>query len=180
MLKKGNPGWPSTQLLPPGLLNTAAARTLGLEALIPLALSYPPDEGDATLRRQLSAFLARFYRPPPRDGSPGPAEPPAGSDAGGGAIDPARLAVTGGASQSLAVLLGVATDPGYTRGVWAVEPTYFLACRIFDDAGLRVAGVPDGEGGVDVAALRERLVEAERERGEELKGGADRPVSSIA
>jgi hypothetical protein len=78
------------------------------------------------------------------------------------------------------VLLAVATDPGYTRGVWAVEPTYFLACRIFDDAGLRVAGVPDGEGGVDVAALRERLVEAERERGEELKGGADRPVSSVA
>lgn len=77
-------------------------------------------------------------------------------------------------------MLGVATDPGYTRGVWAVEPTYFLACRIFDDAGLRVRGVPEGARGADVAALRERLVEAERERAADLKGAEDRPVSPWA
>jgi DNA-binding transcriptional MocR family regulator len=78
------------------------------------------------------------------------------------------------------VLLAVATDPGYTRGVWAVEPTYFLACRIFDDAGLRVRGVPEGRGGVDIVALRERLREAERDRREALRGAVDQPVSDCA
>jgi hypothetical protein len=141
------------------------------------ALEYAPDEGDATLRRQLAGFLGAFYRPH----HPAPAAAASGaggSGGGGGPVDESRIAVTGGASQSLAVLLGVATDPAYTRAVWAVEPTYFLACRIFDDAGLRVRGVPDGEGGVDVKALRERLEESERKRKEELGGGVDQPVSS--
>jgi DNA-binding transcriptional MocR family regulator len=72
----------------------------------------------------------------------------------------------------LGVALAAFTDPVYTRAVWAVEPTYFLACRIFDDAGVKVRGVPDGENGVDVRELRKRMAEAEREA-----DGIDRPVS---
>lgn len=60
----------------------------------------------------------------------------------------------------------------YTRAVWAVEPTYYLACRLFDDAGIKVRGVPDGATGVDIQELRKRMAEAEKEA-----DGIDRPVS---
>lgn len=53
-----------------------------------------------------------------------------------------------------------------------MEPTYFLACRIFADAGVTVRGVPDGERGVDVDVLRKQMEEAERE------SSVDRPVST--
>ena len=46
-----------------------------------------------------------------------------------------------------------------------VRPTYYLACRIFDDAGFagRLRGVPEDEEGLDVDALEERLKELEEE-----------------
>jgi hypothetical protein len=154
------------------LLQDAAAQTLRSPSYYVPALQYAPDEGSRSLRENLAVFLTCFYRPgPPRHGVLRVAEGRSKSP-----IDVARIAITGGASQSLSVLLGVATDPAYTRGVWAIEPTYFLACRIFDDAGLRVRGVPDGEGGVDLAALRERLEEAERKRRDQLNGAVDQPV----
>ena len=82
-----------------------------------------------------------------------------------------RICTTGGASQNLGVVLAAFSDPVYTRAVWAIEPTYFLACRIFDDAGLFVRGVADGESGVDLDMLRREMEKVERER-----GGVDRPV----
>jgi hypothetical protein len=84
----------------------------------------------------------------------------------------------------LGVALAAFTDPEYTRAVWAVEPTYFLAARIFDDAGVRVRGVGDGgvEGrGVDVEGLRREMERVEKER-RDGKGGKeeDRPVSQLS
>ena len=73
-----------------------------------------------------------------------------------------RICITGGASQNLACMLQVFTDPLYTR-VWMVAPCYFLACRIFDDSGLRMRAVGEGEEGVDLQALKEGLEECERD-----------------
>lgn len=61
--------------------------------------------------------------------------------------------MTGGASQSIACILQGFTDPSFTRAVWVVAPTYFLAGPIFEDAGFygrdgRLRGFgEDGEGG---------------------------------
>lgn len=54
------------------------------------------------------------------------------------------------------------TDPVYTR-VWMVAPCYFLACRIFEDAGLMTRAVGEGDEGVDLVGLERELIEEERE-----------------
>lgn len=83
-------------------------------------------------------------------------------------MDAERICITGGASQNLACVLQVYSDPLRTR-VWMVAPCYFLACRIFGDAGLRVRAVGEGDEGVDLEALERGLEEAEREDGDEGK-----------
>ena len=75
--------------------------------------------------------------------------------------------MTGGASQALACILQVFTDPVATKSVWFVEPAYMLAFRIFEDAGLerkKFRGVEEDEGGIDVGELRRGLDAVERER----------------
>jgi len=47
-----------------------------------------------------------------------------------------------------------------------VAPCYFLACRIFEDSGLRCKGVEEKEGGVDLKALEKELNRVEREEGD--------------
>jgi len=70
-------------------------------------------------------------------------------------INPDRITITGGASQSLSVLLQVFTDPLYTRHVWMVAPTYYQACRIFEDVGFagRKGAVPEDAEGIDIEFL---------------------------
>lgn len=68
-----------------------------------------------------------------------------------------RIAITGGASQNLANLLQVFTDPVYTRNVWIVAPAYMLAFRIFDDSGLKLRAVPEDEQGIDIEYLQNEL-----------------------
>lgn len=108
------------------------------------AMLYGPDEGYGPLREHIGQWLTDFYQP--RD-----------------PITAARVCITGGASQNLACILQVFTDPVYTRNVWMVAPTYFLACRMMDDAGFagRMRGVPEDETGVDLAFLRRELEGAE-------------------
>lgn len=85
------------------------------------------------------------------------------SDFFGGAADAERICITGGASQNLACMLQIYSDPVCTR-VWTVAPSYFLACRIFDDAGLVTRAVPEGEEWVDFWSFLERaLKEADGE-----------------
>jgi len=77
-----------------------------------------------------------------------------------------RISITGGASQNLACVLQVYSDPLVTT-VWMVAPCYFLACDIFRDAGLRLKAVPevngdDGEDdGIDLEWLERGLKESE-------------------
>jgi DNA-binding transcriptional MocR family regulator len=87
-----------------------------------------------------------------------------------------RICTSGGASQNLGVTLAAFTDPEYTRSVFVIEPTYYLACRIIEDAGLKMHGVPDGDEGVDLVALKTAIEAAEVERKKSLAGEVDTPV----
>ncbi len=76
------------------------------------------------------------------------------------ADDPEQLCITGGASQSLATILQVLTDPLVTAAVWMTEPCYFQACRVFEEAGLagKLRPVPEDEHGViDLEYLEHEL-----------------------
>ncbi|QSS54992.1 aminotransferase [Histoplasma capsulatum var. duboisii H88] len=139
-------GWPNPSLHPMPVLSSAAIAILSNPLLSTPALNYGPDDGDPSLRAEIASWLSDFYSPP----SPVPAS---------------RICITGGASQNLACLLQVFSDPLYTKNVWMVAPTYHLACRIFDDAGFagRLRGVREDEEGLDVAEL-ERGLERSEER----------------
>ena len=85
------------------------------------------------------------------------------------------MCITGGASQNLGNLLNVYTDPYYTRAIWIVAPAYFLAFRVFEDAGFGVDGkmraVPEDDEGLDLDFLgREMRVSEERARREGVRG----------
>jgi DNA-binding transcriptional MocR family regulator len=44
-----------------------------------------------------------------------------------------------------------------------VAPCYYLACRIFEDSGLNLKAIPEGEDGIDLSWLEQRLREADRD-----------------
>ena len=149
-------GHPSKSLLPLTLVQAAANHALSDPKVCIPGLLYGPDWGYQPLREQLSSWLTSFYQP----------QIP---------IEPARLCITGGASQNLACLLQVYTDPIYTRNIWMVSPTYFLACRIFEDSGFRgrLRSVPEDEAGINISYLREALRKSEEEA---ARNGNDEPV----
>lgn len=111
------------------------------------ALVYGPDPGQDSLRASLAKWLSDFYQPT------------------AGPVSPDRLFITNGASGALPMLLTRFTEPGYTRRIWMIEPTYFLACPSFQDAGFegRLRGVPEDDEGIDVEFLRSGMLEAEKE-----------------
>lgn len=137
-------GWPNPALLPVADLLTASETALTTPSIYEPGLFYGPDEGYHPLRRHVAEWLTSFYRP---------AHP----------ISEQRICITGGASQNLACVLQVFTDPVYTRNVWMIAPTYYLACRIMDDAGFagRLRGVPEDDEGIDIAFLTRELEAAE-------------------
>lgn len=83
-------------------------------------LCYGPDPGYQPLREGIERWNERFF-----GGEKGEGEEGKIGD---------RICITGGASQNLACVLQVYSDPVYTS-VWMVAPCYFLACRIFEDSG---------------------------------------------
>lgn len=131
-------GWPSPDLLPAKSLRAAAERLLSDPELFVPALQYGPDLGYQPLREELARWLGNFYDFPP---------------------DPARICITGGASQNLACILQSFTDPGYTKAIWMVAPSYFLAAPIFEDSGFegRLRAVPEDENGIDLDYLENGL-----------------------
>lgn len=151
-------GWPSPRLFPAEQLAAATNSSLLDPSIAKDALIYGPDLGYSPLRHSIAKWLSSFYYPP------------------SGEISPERVIVTGGASQNLASILQVFSDPNITRRVWMVEPTYFLACTIFEDAGFagKLRGVPENEQGIDLQFLKKALIEfeeSERQNGhyKELK-----------
>ncbi|KAJ5767323.1 uncharacterized protein N7511_004939 [Penicillium nucicola] len=137
-------GWPNPALLPAKDLRHSASTVLSDPSIANPALLYGPDEGYEPLRIHIASWLNAFYQP---------REP----------ISSQRICITGGASQNLACVLQVFTDPVYTRNVWMVAPTYFLAARIMDDAGFagRLRGVPEDDEGIDLDFLARELRAAE-------------------
>ncbi|KAL4987355.1 pyridoxal phosphate-dependent transferase [Aspergillus falconensis] len=151
-------GWPNPSLLPTSALSDAFAAVMADPSIRTPALMYGPDEGYGPLREHIAQWLTSFYRP---------ANPVTGS----------RICITGGASQNLACILSVFSDPSYTRNVWLVAPTYHLVCRIFDDAGFagRLRAIPQDERGLDLDYLRREMAVAE-ERGAKGDGEPFTPL----
>lgn len=135
-------GWPSPSLLPTDALSDGFAAVMRDPSIRTPGLMYGPDEGHGPLRQHIAQWLTSSYKPP-------------------GPVTADRICITGGASQNLACVLQVFSDPGYTRNVWLVAPTYHLVCRIFDDAGFagRLRAIPqDGpDGGLDLKYLRREM-----------------------
>jgi DNA-binding transcriptional MocR family regulator len=156
-------GWPNPSLLPTQVIKDAANETLSNLPVAKAGMLYGPDAGWLDLRREIAKWTTAFYQP---------------KDASGDRAteDVDRITITGGASQSLGVLLSVYSDPHFTRAVWCVVPSYMLAFRIFDDAGFaeKMMAVPEDAEGCDMAALRKALKECdervEREGKDEVSG----------
>ncbi|CAI6336357.1 unnamed protein product [Periconia digitata] len=154
-------GWPNTSLLPTSLLERASQRVFHSPALANPALLYGPDDGSEKLRACIASWLTDFFQP----------VAPVAKD---------RIVVSGGASQNLACLLQVFTDPLYTRNVWIVSPAYMLAFRIFQDSALNLRSVPEDEEGIDIEFLRQALKKSDESADHDnsrLK--PDRPWSKI-
>lgn len=165
-------GWPNPSLLPVDALAKSAAIALSTPPIYEPGLQYGPDEGYAPLRQHIATLLNTFYRFPSHTAA-------AGLDHDvDNPISASRIVISGGASQNLACILQVYTDAAYTRNIWMVAPTYYLACRIFHDAGFmnRLRGVPEDAQGIDLEFLEKGLEEAERKAAAE---GNTEPVRLI-
>lgn len=137
-------GWPHPSLLPIEAIKRASQKALSDETVVVPGLCYGPDAGFEPLRESVEEWLSGFYEGGREvEGKQesmgigiGIGRGRIGRDGGNGdkAGKGERICITGGASQNLACLLQVFADPVYTK-VWMVAPCYFLACRIFDDAG---------------------------------------------
>ena len=138
-------GWPNADLLPTELIRDAANHVLADKSVALPGLLYGPDEGYEPAREAIAAWLTKYHQPAQ-------------------AIDSSRICITGGASQNLAVALGVYTDPQYTRNVWIVTPAYMLVFRIFEDAGFgsKMRAVPEDEEGIDIEYLRREIQKSEQ------------------
>ena len=146
-------GWPSTSLLPTTLVAQASSATFTNTKEAFPALCYGPDSGHEELRIALAQWLTTFYTPNSQFtvGNAASSVSP---------IDPVRICITGGASQNLACILQVFTDPLYTRGIWCISPMYFLAGRVFEDngfSGRTFHAVPEDDEGLDISILEQGL-----------------------
>jgi DNA-binding transcriptional MocR family regulator len=150
-------GWPSPALFPAKALNTASDNVLTSVETASQALIYGANCGYAPLRKHVAEWLASSYH------------------SSKSAINESRICICAGASQTLANVLLRFTDPSYTRNVWMVEPTYFLAYPIFEDCGFvgRLRGVPEDDEGIDIGFLRDSLAEVDKSR--EATNGLDVP-----
>jgi DNA-binding transcriptional MocR family regulator len=148
-------GWPNPRVLPVKLLQEASQLALSKPEAYTRdsLLEYGPDDGFKPLRDKIAAWLTTFYLP---------SQP----------ITTERICISGGASQNLACVLDTFTDPTVTQSIWMIAPTYFCACRVFDDAGFagRLHAVPEDPEGLDIRFLSEQLQIAENTR----------PVSTVA
>ncbi|KXH56863.1 aminotransferase [Colletotrichum nymphaeae SA-01] len=136
-------GWPSPRLFAASALLDGATQVLTSESETAAALIYGPHIGHPPLRKSIAEWLSSVYSTE---------------------IDYERISINNGASGNLANVLLKFTDPLYTRKIFMVEPTYFLACPIFEDNGFqgKLAGVPENDAdGLDIDFLRRELAAAE-------------------
>jgi DNA-binding transcriptional MocR family regulator len=141
-------GWPASSLLPIDLIKAAAVASLSNPQIAEAGLSYGPDPGYEPARREIAKWLSGAYARNTLH-----------------VTQPENICITGGASQNLGNVLSVYTDPAYTRKIWIVAPAYFLAFRIFEDAGFggRLRAVAEDEEGLDLEGLERGILESEEE-----------------
>jgi DNA-binding transcriptional MocR family regulator len=149
-------GWPNPSLLPTSQIQAAANVVLSNSSISTPGLLYGPDPGYQPLRQSIAQWLHSFYRNPTLSKG----DDRVNTDTS--VPDAERICITGGASQNLACVLQVFTDPLFTK-VWMVAPCYYLACRIFEDAGLRTRAVGEGQEGVDLDGLERALKQSEKD-----------------
>ncbi|KZL80077.1 aminotransferase [Colletotrichum incanum] len=156
-------GWPSPRLFAASGLLDGATQVLTSESETTSALIYGPHVGHPPFRRSVAEWLSSVYSTE---------------------IDQERISINNGASGNLANILLKFTDPLYTRKVFMVEPTYFLACPIFEDNGFqgKLRGIPeDNVEGIDMGFLRRELAKAEVEAIETFRKAdrADKPTMKV-
>lgn len=136
-------GWPTPRLHPVEAIKSATSELFARDDINEL-LKYGPEHGDKSLRSNLGDWLSSSYHPK------------------AGLIGGDRIIVTNGASNGLAVILQKFADASVTRNIWIVEPTYFLACPVFRDAGFGgcIRGIPEGADGVDLVYFESALKDA--------------------
>ncbi|KAG8525195.1 putative secondary metabolism biosynthetic enzyme [Bacidia gigantensis] len=148
-----NWGKPSPSLLPTDALLSATRGVLSQPSIWETALLYGASDGYMPLRQSITAWLHRYY---------------------GSKEDAEHICITGGASQNLMNVLAVLTDPLQTRAVWMTSPCFYLACRMFEDAGLsgKLKAVREMEGGdLDLEELERRMQEVDDSSLQALKRG---------
>jgi DNA-binding transcriptional MocR family regulator len=138
-------GWPSPSLFPAAQLLQGASDVLTSEKKTASSLIYGPDAGYELLRQSIAKWLSKIY-------------------GRGFHLTADRVCITNGASGNLDNVLARFTEPGFTRTIWMVEPSYFLACPIFADNGFQgmMKGVPEDDEGLDIKFLRKGLEQADK------------------
>jgi len=127
-------GNPDLDLLPLDALRQSSDAFFALDD--PRPLQYGIEQGNGYFRLALASFL---------------------TDAYGSYVDPDLLFITSGASTALDLICSLFTRPGDV--VFAEEPSYFLALRIFEDHGLRVVPIPMDDEGLSLTEVEETLAE---------------------
>ncbi|KAK7931101.1 aminotransferase [Apiospora marii] len=137
-------GKPAPSLLPVEELAQTMQSILSRPDAATDALEYGDPVGPPALRDQLAQWLTGLYGTP-------------------NAMD--EICITSGASQGLAVVLQVLSDPLYTQRVWVVTPCFHLGCKTFEDAGLagKLRAVPETSAGIDLDHLERELQQFESE-----------------
>lgn len=138
-------GMPAPSLLPTAELAGAAEAVFSDSSISKIGLLYGNNAGYEPLRHQVSSWLANFYNCPDR---------------------PEQICITGGASQSLSVILQVLTDPLATKAIWMIVPCFYLACRMFEDAGLtgKLRAVRESDEGIDVEFLEKEIIKVNNQK----------------
>ena len=148
-------GWPSVYLYPQELLLDSSQTVFSSPDLTESAGIYGPDPGQESVRKHVAEWLSKHFCQ--HDLSNELPKPPS--------VTTDRILISNGASANLGAILVKFTDPLYTKYIWIVEPTYYLACPIFEDGSFvgRLRGVPEDDEGIDLEFLKRGLQEVDSE-----------------
>lgn len=125
-------GQPSPRLLPMQIV--AQSSKTYLASADPLLLQYNRAQGATSVRQRIAELLTAHRTR---------------------AVDHESLVMSNGNSQALDWVASTLSTPGDL--IFCEDPTYFLASKIFDNAGLRVHPIPVQADGIDLDTLEHAL-----------------------